>query len=191
MKLRNFAIAAAAAAGSLFAAPCLAQPYVGASIGQSDVDDSITANLIDTGSVDGKDTAFKIFGGYQFNRNFALEAAYIDLGEVSYSGTFGGAAVTGGSVETTGFNLSAVGILLVNEKFSVFGKVGVFVWEAEANDVTGGVPFSASDDGADLSFGLGASYAITPSLSLRAEWERLESSDADADILSIGVAFRF
>lgn len=191
MRARNFAVSALAAASCFFSAQAPAQGYLGASLGQSDADEDVAAGLIDDGNVDTKDTAFKIFGGYQFNRNFALEAAYIDLGEVSYSGTFGGAAVTGGSVETTGFNLSAVGILLVNEKFSVFGKVGVFVWEAEANDVTGGVPFSASDDGADLSFGLGASYAITPSLSLRAEWERLESSDADADILSIGVAFRF
>lgn len=68
----------------------------GGSIGQSDVDDEITNGLITSGSVDGKDIAFKIFGGYMFNRNFGVEGAYVDLGEVSYSGSFGGAPVTGG-----------------------------------------------------------------------------------------------
>jgi OmpA-OmpF porin, OOP family len=180
------------ASAALLAAPAFAQGfYAGGSIGQSDVDEEVAAGLIDSGSVDGKDTAFKIFGGYQFTPNLAAEAAYVDLGETTYSGTFGGAPVTGGKVEISGFNISAVGILPINEKFSAFGKIGIFIWEADASDTTGGAAFSASDDGSDLSFGLGASYAITPTLSLRAEWERFDSADADADLLSIGVAFRF
>ena len=191
MKLRNFAIAAAAVAGSLFAAQSLAQPYVGASFGQSDIDESVAAGLITSGTVDGEDTGFKIFGGYQLNRNFALEAAYVDLGEASYSGSFFGAPVTGGKVEISGINLSAVGILPLAEKFSLFGKLGMFLWDSEASDVTGGVPFNDKADGTDLSFGVGAGYELGRNLLLRAEWERFDASDSDVDLLSIGVAFRF
>jgi OOP family OmpA-OmpF porin len=78
----------------------LAQAFVGGSIGQGDIDDEITTNLITSGTVDGKDTAWKVFGGYMFNRNFGVEAAYVNLGEVSYSGFFGASPVTGGKVES-------------------------------------------------------------------------------------------
>jgi OOP family OmpA-OmpF porin len=32
-----------------------------------------------------QDTAYKIFGGYQFNRNFALEGGYFNLGKFTYN----------------------------------------------------------------------------------------------------------
>ena len=82
-----------------------------------------------------------------FNRHFGVELAYIDLGEVSYSGTFSGFPVTGGKVELSAFTVSALGVLPISEQFSVFGKVGLFKWEAEFSDTTGGVPFSGDDDG--------------------------------------------
>ena len=168
-----------------------AQAYVGGSIGQSDIDEEITTGLITSGPVDGKDNAFKIFGGYMFNRHFGIEGAYVDLGEVSYSGDFFGTPVTGGRVELTGFNVSAVGSYPVNEQFSVFGKVGLFLWDAEANDTTGGAPFSAKQDGTDLSFGVGVGYHFTRNLGVRAEWEMFKTDDADATLLSVGLLWRF
>ena len=64
-----------AAALALAASHASAQAYFGGSIGQSDIDDQLATGLITGGSVDGTDTAFKIFGGYMFNRHFGLEAA--------------------------------------------------------------------------------------------------------------------
>jgi len=193
MKINKVIVASALAlSGVLAAAQASAQAFVGGSIGQSDIGDEITSGLIDANqSVDGKDTAWKIFGGYMFNRNFGLEAAYVNLGEVSYSGTFGGAPVTGGKVEVNGFNVAALGSYPVTEQFSVFGKVGLFIWEADASDTTGGLPFSAKDDGTDISFGLGVGYSFTGNLGVRAEWERFKTDDADADLLSIGLVWKF
>jgi OOP family OmpA-OmpF porin len=126
-----------------------------------------------------------------FHRNFGVEVAYVDLGEATYSGDFFGSPVTGGSIEINGFNVSAVGSFPVSEQFSLFGKIGLFIWEAEANDITGGVPFSAKDDGTDISFGVGASFNFTRNVGIRAEWERFEAAEADADLISIGVFWRF
>jgi OOP family OmpA-OmpF porin len=175
----------------LAATQASAQAFVGASIGQSDVDEDITAGLITSGSVDSKDNAIKVFGGYMFNRHFGVEGAYVDLGEVSYSGSFGSAAVNGGKVETTGFNVAALGSYPVTEEFSVFGKIGLFIWEAEASDTTGGVPFSEKTDGTDISFGLGLNYQFTRNLGVRAEWERFKLDEADADLISVGIVWRF
>jgi OOP family OmpA-OmpF porin len=166
--------------------------YIGGSVGQSDFDDgNAIPDLITSGTVDGTDTGFKIFGGYQFNQNFGLELAWVDLGKASYSGTFQGIPVTGGTVKTYGLNLSAVGTLpLGSSGFSLFGKAGFYSWEAEANDTTGGLPFSGTQDGSDLSYGIGASYDFTKNLGIRAEWERFKAVD-NIDLLSVGVVYKF
>lgn len=195
MMIRKVLVASGLALSGLLAATqASAQAFIGGSIGQSDVDESITTGLITSGVVDGKDTGFKVFGGYMFNRNIGVEAAYVDLGEVSYSGRFGAALVTGGKVEVTGFNIAALGSFPINEQFSVFGKIGLFIWDVEASDVTGGVPFSAKNDGTDISFGLGVGYNFTRNLGVRAEWERFKvelADKADADLISIGIVWRF
>lgn len=186
-----------AAAGGLLSAQVFAQPYLGFSAGQADVDPSIAIpGLLDPGGrVDGKDGAFKLFGGYQFNRNFALEAAFVDLGDVSYSGSFtdnmGTVPVTGGRIQNSGLNLSAVGVVPLGERFVLFGKVGMFLWYSEATDVTGGTAFYSEEDGSDLSLGLGASMALGPRVSLRAEWERFDISNVDVDLVTLGFAYRF
>lgn len=188
------AIAVLASSALLAAPPVSAQGpfYVGVSVGQSEFDEEAAIpSLITSGTVDSKKTAFKIFGGYQYNPNFGLELAYVDLNSASYSGSFFGTPVVGGKVELWGFNFSAVGILPLSPTFELFGKAGLFFWSAEASDVTNGVPFSTSDDGADLSIGLGLSVNLTTNVSLRAEWERFMTDVADVDLWSIGIAVRF
>jgi len=179
--------------GWILSGSALAQPYIGFSAGQADVDESMAIpGLIDPGGrFDGKDGAFKLFGGYQFNPNFALEAALVDLGDVSYSGTFAGATVSGGRIQNSGLNLSAVGVLPLGPKFVLFGKAGIFMWYSEATDITGGFAFRNEEDGADLSLGLGASIAIGQRVSLRAEWERFDMSNVDVDLVTLGFAYRF
>jgi OOP family OmpA-OmpF porin len=192
MKSRKMFAAAALGLGAMLAlSQASAQGYIGGSAGESDADDgNAIPSLITSGPVDGKDTGMKFFGGYQFNQNLAVELAYVDLGKAKYSGTFGGAPVTGGSVKTSGFNASVVGVLPLNPSFSLFAKAGLFAWEAKARDVTGGAPFSGKDDGADLSLGFGGAYNLTRNFSLRAEWEQFEAVD-NISLLSVGVVYKF
>lgn len=179
----------------LVATQAAAQGYVGASLGQSDVERRITSRLITSGPVDGKDTAWKLFGGYMFYPNVGLEAAYVNLGDVTYSGDFSGAAVTGGKVEISGFNVAAIGVLPLTESFSVFGKFGFFAWDVEASDTTAGIgAFTAQADGSNASFGVGVSYNFTRNLGVRAEWERFRVElfdEADADLISVGLVWLF
>ena len=190
--IKLFAAAVLVLSGLVAASAAPAQGfYIGGSVGQSDFDDSnAIPDLITSGSVDGSDTGFKIFGGYQFNQHFGLELSWVDLGKASYSGRFGALNVTGGSVETSGLNFSAVGTLPLGSNFALFGKIGFFAWESNASDVTGGFPFSGTEDGSDVSYGIGASFNFTKNLSMRAEWERFKAV-GDIDLLSIGVVFKF
>lgn len=188
MKTLRIIVASLLLAG---AGPAAAQAYLGFGAGWSDYDQgNVIPDLISSGSFDGDATGFKIYGGYRFHPNFAAELAYVDLGKASYRGTFFGTPVTGGSLETWGLNVSAVGIVPLGPAFELFGKIGFFGWESRARDTTGGIPFSGEADDADVSFGLGANFNVSRNVSLRVEWERFKAVD-DIDLLSLGLAFRF
>lgn len=165
--------------------------YVGAAFGQSDIDTSVTRELITSGTVDGKDSAFKIFGGLQFHPNFAAEVAYVDLGAMSYSGSFVSLPVTNGTVEITGVSASVLGRLPIGAAVSVHGKLGFWGWEQSARDTTSGFPFSATADGADIFYGIGATYQITKVIGVRAEWEQFRMDSDKANLATLGVLFRF
>ena len=193
MKTRKLVAAAVLGLGALLAIPQAAAQgfYIGAHVGESDADaGNAVPFLITSGSFDGSGSGMKLFFGLQFHQNFAMEMAFVDLGEANYSGTFLGDTVTGGRLETSGFNFSFVGTAPLNPSFALFGKAGFFSWEAEARDLTGGLPFSGRETGTDLSYGFGAAFHVTKNLSLRAEWEQFEAVD-DISLLSLGAAFRF
>lgn len=177
----------------LLSANAAAQTYfLGGSLGQSDIDDSLVSGLITSGSIDGKDTAFKIYGGGFFGKHLGAELAYLDLGEASYAGNFNTLSVTNGRFSLWGYNVAALLEYPVSERFSVFGKLGVFLWESEGSDVTDGDPFSTTSRGWDFgSFGVGATWRFTPRVAARVEWERFPVGDADASLLSLGLQYNF
>ena len=192
---------AAAALAILIATPAWSQDagfYLGASIGQSRAKDFCD----DSGgfSCDDKDTAWKLFGGYQFNRHLAVEAGYTDLGEVGVSGVLSGVSVRG-TVEVTAFELMGVGSIPLMDRFSLYGKLGLYHAETKQN-VTGSlgtvtVTDNDKEKNTDLTFAFGARFDITRNLGVRAEWQRYldvgggEIGEDDVDVLSVGLLFRF
>jgi len=185
--------------------------YIGFSAGQSKT--NLDGNEIDTSlasiglgsstSVDDSDFGFKLYGGYQFNKNFALEAGYTDLGELKSHTviTSGSSGTLDGKWKAYSIDISAVGILPVNEKFSLFGRAGVSFWNLDF-DLTGSGPgsgtLSESESGVGPLLAFGASFDIARQFILRAEYERhfdLGKDDTtgkgDVDLLSIGLVYRF
>jgi OOP family OmpA-OmpF porin len=138
--------------------------YLGGHIGQADWD-----------RANDEDTSIRILGGYQINRNIAAELGYIDFGKVS-----------GGSAKGSGWDLVGVGSIPVADRFSVYGKLG-FAW----TEVKG---FGVNESGLDLTYGVGAGFDFSPTVSFRAEWQRYRDAGdgvTDIDVLSIGAIFRF
>src|SRR5687768_15540663 len=92
--------------------------YVGAGGGR------VKGELGCVGSCDNKDTTWHGYGGYQFNRHFAIEGGYSDFGSVESSGTiFGGTATA--RVDTTAIEVSVLGIAPFTDKFSAYLKIGM------------------------------------------------------------------
>lgn len=163
---KKWLVAMLGSAALVFSAGALAQQqgptpgfYVGADVGTFDSD-----------AVNDDDTTIKILGGYQVNRNIAAELAY-------------GMLYDKGGVEITAWELSGIYSFPLGNKFSVFGRLGFAMWDAEGG--------GASDDGTDLLFGAGVQYDFTPKLGIRGQWTRYDVADEDADLFSIGVIYRF
>lgn len=130
--------------------------YIGADVGQADF-----------GSED--DTSFKLLGGYQINRNFAVEAGYGLLFDKSGS-------------EVTALEVVAVGLFPVANQLSIYGKLGF------AN--VGVKTPAGSDDGTELTYGFGVLYDVNPKIGIRGQWQRYDT-DQEVDVFSVGVIFRF
>lgn len=183
--------------------------YIGGNIGQSraKIDDiGITRNLLGGGFIttsivdDKRDSGYKLFGGYQFNKNVALEGGYFDLGQFGYVATVVPAGTLTGRIRLKGVNIDAVGILPISEQFSVFGRVGLNYAQAKDNFVgTGFVNVlnpNPSKSDLNYKFGIGLQYAFTPAFGMRLEAERYRIDDAvgnkgDIDLLSLGLTYKF
>ena len=94
-----------------------------------------------------------------------------------------------------------VGSIPVMDRFSLYGKLGLYHAETKRN-ITGTLgPITSTDNdketNTDLTFAFGARFDITRNLGLRAEWQRYldvgggEIGEDDVDVLSVGVLWRF
>lgn len=201
------------AALAVFASPAIAQSgwYGGASVGRSAAtidDEGITGGLagqgLSTTSIDDRDrsTGYKLFGGYQFTPNIGVEAGVFDLGRFGYTATTVPAGSLTGEMRSRGLNLDLVGTLPLTGKLSALGRVGVTsIRSKDSFSATGAasVPYgnpSPSERSTNLKVGLGLAYAITDSLSVRAEAERYRLKDGignkgHVDLVSVGLVYRF
>jgi OOP family OmpA-OmpF porin len=174
-------LSALAALGLMATTAALAdvQPgfYAGVGLGQS---------TIDVGLADDSDTSFKVFGGYSFNEHFGVELAYIDGGSVEQR--LGPSSV---EVEATGLSALAIGRLPINDLFSVYAKAGLASYDVElkfSDPFLGNGSVKNSDE--DLMYGIGAALSFGQ-FELRGEYETVDVSDGDFNLLSLGGVYRF
>lgn len=183
--------------------------YGGVNVGQSRAlidDEKITSGLKSGGltatSIDDKDRdiGLKLFGGYQFNRNIAVEGGYFNLGKMGYTATTVPTGTLKGEMKVQGLNLDLVGTVPFSEKFSAFGRVGLtYADTKDSFSGTGAVNVrdpSPSKQDANYKFGVGLQYDFTKALAMRVEAERYRINDAvgnkgDIDLVSVGLIFRF
>jgi OOP family OmpA-OmpF porin len=176
---------------AMSAGPAMAQDqgwYAGLHFGEAKGKDACEGISGPGVTCDDKDTAFRVLGGYQFNKNLAVELGYTDLGEVSASGPGGSA-----SVEATAWEVVAIGAWPFTPQFSVYGKLGFYRGETD-----GTAPgFSESESNTDLTYGIGVRWDFTRNLGLRAEYQIYDSvgggniGESDVDVISIGLIWKF
>jgi len=188
--------------------------YIGTGIGGSHVESTVAelglqppaGESIQSSDFSETGFAWKVFGGYRFLDFIAAEVAWIDLGEPDTSLCFTTSPPAGVECESRewdvktkldGVNLDLVGSWPIGEKWEVFAKLGLFLWDAEGSGTQraagaappplppglppGGCPpfrpqipgceVKVKDDGEDLSAGFGAAVEVSEHFSLRGEFQ--------------------
>ncbi|HYR36352.1 MAG TPA: outer membrane beta-barrel protein [Burkholderiales bacterium] len=175
-------------AAAAFAGPAAAQNgYLGFSAGQS----KFRFSGCDS-PCDDKGKAYKLFGGYQFNRYAAIEAGYSDFGKA----TFGSAEVKANAWEVSGVGTWGIPIGAGGMGFSVLGRLGIYNGDVKATVPSTGA--EAKHGTTDLTFGLGLQVDLSRIIAVRGEWQRFSKmgggslgEKADVDALSVGALWRF
>jgi len=150
---------------------------------------------------DERDTAYRLFLGYQFNRFMALEGGYFDLGEARFTAdTTVPLGTLSGKLKTRGWHLDLVGSLPVTPRFSVLGRIGAHHGKTKAEYVGTGLAVpafpEASKSKTNYKYGAGLQYEITPAMLVRGEWERYRVSHVadgrhNVDVASVSLVFPF
>lgn len=180
MLRKSIVLALAGMAGAAHAAED-SGVFAGAGIGQVNVSDSFEGF-----SFDANDTAFRLFGGYKINPNFAVELAYIDAGNPTDN--IDGVDV---SVNATAFQASLIGSIPLNSHLSGFARAGILFWDA-TTEATDGVDFISDDDsGNDFAWGLGASAALNEKAKLELAFEGADIGGTDYRLISLSFSWLF
>ncbi|HEY6643302.1 outer membrane beta-barrel protein [Povalibacter sp.] len=183
--------------------------YAGATLGQarSDISEGELTRALQalghdaTASVDdARRTAWRVHAGYQWNSYLALEAGYVDLGELETR--FAGAIadvpqfvadtnhlhpVSGG-----GFDLAAVARYDFASRAAITARAGMFVWDADIRTDNASVQtVKRKDDGSDALFGVGVEVNLYRNLSLHIEGTRYGIDHDHIDFVGAGIAWRW
>lgn len=155
------------------------------------------AGIINTtiNDVDDRRLGYGIGLGYEITSNWAVEFAYLDLGQVDVDFT---------STEDIdlskvhpesgdGFTLSVLYKHILEAKTSVRVRFGAFDWHADyhTSQGNGSSTGTDSDSGTDLYWGAGLGHQITDELTLTGEIQRFDFDRDDTTYLTIGAEWRY
>jgi len=151
----------------------MASGYIGFGAGSVDID------------ITGFDdpTGFELIIGTEVNKNFSVEASFINFGESS-DGIAPEWRVTQDSLA-----FGALAKAQVNDNFDVYFKAGLHMWDAELKE--DGFGLLGEADGTDIFYGVGALLNVNNKLSLGARYNTYDMDGDDVTMLSINAQIGF
>ena len=183
MKPRNPLLNPLLAALTLLLSANLASADEGFSVGASVTRASVEAMGLGQ-TVNGDADGSRIFGSYMFTRRFGIEAGYSDFGRPDDN-----TIAPNVEVESSSYDLYAVGVQPVTDKLDLFGKLGLVrsdteIEESETSEV--------SSSSTDLALGFGVEYNLSERFAIRSEFEWVDNDKSGAvRMVSLGGVFRF
>lgn len=165
----------------------------------------VTSSSFKTG-----DSTYSFFAGYRWLKNLAFEVGFLDLGSVKYADQASGINLENDQTQnwnqkiessTSGFSLSALGILPLNHRIEAFARGGVLLSSGKLryriSDGAGSDARSGSKSDVDFLAGAGLGFTFAEIYTLRAEYQRVfdagdkETGEADADLYALGITVVF
>ena len=179
MKKILFALVASAAALGGSAAYAADEPgtaYVGAGVVGSRYDFDAN-NAVSRDNHSGYKAGGKVYGGYNIDSTWAVEAGYTDFGKKSYN--YSVAGLPGGvRTDAHSFYAAGKGSWPVNQQIALFGKLGV-ARNANEVDTTGIASLNGDKYKTALYASVGAEYAVNKNVKVSLEYENYGKNDID------------
>lgn len=158
--------------------------------------------------------SYGFMAGYRLTQYIAFEGGYMSIGKQSYRETSTGFFFPEGQPpveetwslsltdKTTGFALSALGILPISYSWELYARAGVLIGSNTRslwfhNDAEGTGTNEFNESSTDWLAGAGISVSLAEVYAVRAEFTRIFDAGAevfgesDADLLSIGITVAF
>lgn len=156
----------------------------------------IAAGAVGFSSSYSKPTVYKLQGGYQINKNWAVEGGYIGSTNETYSASGGNlVGPVSASGKISGWNLTGVGILPVANQFSLLGKLGIAGIRNSITATGAGGAITASGTKTDITYGIGAQYDFTNAAFVRFDLDSYKTGNSAASnrstVWMVDVGYKF
>jgi OmpA-OmpF porin, OOP family len=136
--------------------------------------------------------------GYKYSRYLSVESEFVDFGRTP-ADLFTSPGNLASAFRSTGIGIDTVATLPLWRSFSFYGRMGAY--HGDARNAFATYSTSLLGDGAARGtrwrYGLGVRYEFTKAFGIHAELERYSplgsplAGEPDADLVSVGVAWRF
>jgi OOP family OmpA-OmpF porin len=170
-KLLLALIATSAVAGAAQAQTTTPHAYIG-----------IGAATANNKSTDDYKTNAKVYGGYEFDQNWGVEAGYTNFDKVD---------TPFGNVKGSGTYVAGKYSMPLGDRFTGYGKLGVSYNERKFSNSLGA---QANNYDTGLYGGVGVEYKLNEKLAVNAEYERYgkdKAFGAKADVYTVGLKYGF
>jgi OOP family OmpA-OmpF porin len=179
---------------SVFAAPPVTNvesgPYAGFTVGRAHMENP----FIGSTTVDDKKTVGSILLGYQYTKNWGIEAFYGTIGQLD--------AIQGtntGTADADAFGLNVVGTAPLNDAFSLYGKLG---FARTKTDASSAPPQIQGRHLSNATGGLGGQFNVNKNTGIRLGVDRYRVATLSgntpgaedkfwSDVWSVGLIFKF
>jgi opacity protein-like surface antigen len=160
--------------------------YLGASGGESKYRTDCQQGVTRFFDCDLRDTGFKVYAGGRMNEVFGLEVGYTDFGHINASG---------GETQAWAVPVTLVAGVPLGSRFGIFGKIGGLYGRTDVTADLDELFQTGHKSGWGWTYGAGATFAVTPSVDIRADFDRYKldfvGGRRDVDMISAGVQVRF
>lgn len=192
--MRKSLLTLAAGLAMLVGSSVQAQGYVGAAAGWSKLD----ADCSGIDKCDKTDTGGKLYGGFKFANQFAVEAVYFDWGKATAESTV---IASSAKVRSTGFGLGVAYFMPFASDWTGVARLGVARNKGKLTATDGGTNLSLSESNNNTVpyVGIGIGYNLSRNLAItgEADFSRVkygfqgETQKDAVQLISIGLRFNF
>ena len=174
------------------------EAYIGIDYLNNKIDSGVT-NI--SSKLDEDDSGYSLYAGVPMSEEMDLEISYNDFGEASLSGVSGNQFKIGAdtyefnatatlAVKATSIGFAAKPKMEIADGVTLYGKLGVHMWDSKLSIASTTVSASADEDGTDVFYGAGVEVSLA-NLKGRIGYSLYDMDGEDVTSLNVGLIYNF